>query len=248
MSDSKHLFIGILLGAVILLTALYVVPSIGFISKITENSLIGSGDITQFSLLVISLILAYYLSGKKLHSYGFKSTAIKNLARPILVSILSVVLFFITINILMAITGLNPDELGGSGLTDKSGDSGLNKSIPNFLITVALFASICEEIFYRGLIYSFLEPLKKYSFRFFKSYISLPVTICGLMFGLGHLCLLGKMHYVVVIGIIISATLLGFIAGYYREKSGSILPAIAAHITFNLVAFGIPTIMKSAME
>ena len=238
MSDSKHLFIGILLGAVILLTALYVVPSIGFISNITEDSPIGSGDITQLTLLIVSLILAYYLSCGKLYSYGFKLTAIKNLIRPILISILSVVLFFITMNILMATIGLQPDELGGSGM---------DKSIPNFLITIALFASICEEIFYRGLIYSFLEPLKKYSFRFFKSYISLPVTICGLMFGLGHLCLLGKMHYVVVIGIIISATLLGFIAGYYREKTGSILPAIAAHITFNLVAFGIPTIMMSAM-
>jgi len=53
------------------------------------------------------------------------------------------------------------------------------------------------------------------------------------------------MSYVIVISIVVSATLLGFIAGYYREKTGSLLPAIAAHITFNIVAFGIPTIMTS---
>ncbi len=236
MNNSLRLIAGVIFGAVIFLTALYVIPSIGFISALTDNSPIGNGDITQFTLLVISLILAYYLSGKNLSSYGFKITGFKFILKPILISILSVILFFIMMNIMMAVTGLKPDELGGTGL---------NKSIPNFLITVALLASICEEIFYRGLIYGFLEPLKKYRFRFFKSYISLPVTVCALMFGLGHLCLLSKMSYVIVISIIVSATLLGFIAGYYREKTGSILPAIAAHITFNLVAFGIPTIITS---
>ena len=237
MNNSLRLITGVIFGAIIFLTALYVIPSIGFISTFTDNSPIGNGDITQFTLLGISLILAYYLSGKNLTLYGFKLTGIKYLIKPILISVFSVIIFFVVMNIMMAVTGLKPDELGGSGL---------DKSILNFLITVALFASICEEIFYRGLIYSFLEPLKKYRFRFFKSYISLPVTVCALMFGLGHLCLLGKMSYVIVISIVVSATLLGFIAGYYREKTGSILPAIAAHITFNLVAFGIPTIMMSA--
>ncbi|MCP4703416.1 MAG: CPBP family intramembrane metalloprotease [candidate division Zixibacteria bacterium] len=239
MCNSMRLLIGIIIWATILAIALYVVPSIGFVSTFIDNSLIGSGDITQFTLLVVSLVLAYYLSGNNLVSYGFKLTNIKNLFRPIIISIGAVVLFFISMNILMVSLGLNPEEMGGSGL---------DKSIPNFLITVALFASICEEIFYRGLLFGFLEPLNKYRFRFFKSEISLPVTICALMFGVGHLCLLGKMNYVIVVSIIVSATLLGLIAGYYREKTGSLLPAIAAHITFNLVAFGIPTIMMSVME
>ncbi|HHI03694.1 MAG TPA: CPBP family intramembrane metalloprotease [candidate division Zixibacteria bacterium] len=236
MSNSLRLIIGIVLGAFIFLLALYVVPSIRFISAITKHPSIGNGEITQLTLLVVSLILAYYLSGKNLSSYGFKLIGFEFMLKPILISVLSVILFFVMMNIMMAITGLKPDELGGSGL---------DKSILNFLITVALFASICEEIFYRGLIYSFLEPFKKHRFRFFKSYISLPVTVCALMFGLGHLCLLGSMSYVIVISIVVSATLLGFIAGYYREKTGSLLPAIAAHITFNIVAFGIPTIMTS---
>ncbi|MCP4633874.1 MAG: hypothetical protein GY855_13185, partial [candidate division Zixibacteria bacterium] len=160
MSNLMRLLIGITLGATILLTALYVVPSITFISNFIDNTPIGSGDITQFTLLVVSLILAYYLSGKNLGSYGFKLTDIKNLFRPIIISIGAVVLFFISMNILMVSLGFNPEEMGGSGL---------DKSISNFLITVALFASICEEIFYRGLLFGFLEPLNKYRFRFFKS-------------------------------------------------------------------------------
>jgi len=139
-------------------------------------------------------------------------------------------------NISMVLLGISPSEIRGSGL---------DKSAPNFLITVAFFASICEEIFYRGLIYSFLAPLAALRFKFFKIYVSLPVAVSGLMFGLGHLCLLGRMNLAMVNGILISATLLGFIAGYYREKTGSLLPAIAAHITFNLVGFGIPMILMS---
>lgn len=237
MNNSIRLISGVIMAGVIFLTALYLIPSIGFIETLTDTSPIGGGDITQFSLLVISLILAYYLSGKKLSDYGFRPTGIKYLVKPIFISVLSVILFFIMMNIMMAVTGLNPDEMDGSGM---------NKSIPNFLITIALFASMCEEIFYRGLIYGFLQPLKIYRFRFFKIDISLPVAVCAVMFGLGHLCLLGIMNFVIVVSIVVSATLLGFIAGYYREKSGSIFPAIAAHITFNLVAFGIPTIMMSA--
>ena len=133
-------------------------------------------------------------------------------------------------------TGVAPDKLGGSGM---------EKSILNFLMTIVIIASTCEEIFYRGLIYGYLAPLKKYGFNLFRAFISLPVIVCGLMFGLGHFCLIGQMNKIIVISIVISATLLGLIAGYYREKSGSILPAIIAHMTFNIVAFGFPTIMSS---
>jgi hypothetical protein len=111
------------------------------------------------------------------------------------------------------------------------------------IISIWLIASTCEEIFYRGLILSFLAPLKEYGFKLFRSHISVPVIVSAIGFGLGHLCLLNQMESIIVVGIVISATLLGFIAGYFREKTGSLVPAIAAHLTFNIVGFAIGSLL-----
>jgi membrane protease YdiL (CAAX protease family) len=48
-----------------------------------------------------------------------------------------------------------------------------------------------------------------------------------------------------LIGILISTTVMGFIGGYYRERSGSLLPAIAAHMTFNVVGTTVPMLLNA---
>jgi membrane protease YdiL (CAAX protease family) len=126
------------------------------------------------------------------------------------------------------------------------GDEGgpaMSKGLLNFVLTVVILASICEEIFNRGLVQGFLSPLKDKGVKLGKVHISLPVTICGLLFGLGHLCLLGNMDSRVVVLIVISATALGFVAGYFREKTDSLMPAIAVHMTFNIVSGVIPRLL-----
>jgi membrane protease YdiL (CAAX protease family) len=45
-----------------------------------------------------------------------------------------------------------------------------------------------------------------------------------------------------------TATILGFIAGYFREKTGSIVPAIVAHFVFNVVGAGIPMLGMLVMS
>lgn len=235
MKDYIRLTSGIVMAIVIFLLALWVVPFIGFISAAIESSPISYGEVTQITLLIASLILIRVFSKGDFISYGFRLVGLKKLIKSALISITAVILFFIVLNIIMMATGIAADKLG---------DSGIEKSTINFLVTIVIIASTCEEIFYRGLIYGYMAPLKKYGFNFIRAYISLPVIVCGLMFGLGHFCLIGQMNKIIVISIVISATLLGLIAGYYREKSGSILPAIVAHMTFNIVAFGLPTIMS----
>ena len=47
-----------------------------------------------------------------------------------------------------------------------------------------------------------------------------------------------------LIAILVSTTVLGFIAGYYREKTGSLLPAISAHTTFNIVGTLTPVVVN----
>jgi membrane protease YdiL (CAAX protease family) len=233
MKSTVRLLLAIIMGACIYYLAVYVIPSLSLFEGLLKSSWISNGDITQITLLVISLILIYIFSKGNLSTYGFKSIKIKQLIKPVLISIPTVFLLMVMAGLVIGISGSIPE---GGNATMKGG---MLKTI----ISVWLIASTCEEIFYRGLILSFLASLKKYGFKLFRSHISVPVTVSALGFGLGHLCLLNRMNSVIVINLVILAIALGFIAGYYREKTGSLIPAIAAHMTFNIVGFMIPELL-----
>lgn len=235
MNNATRLVLTVALGAAIYVFALFLMPSLGLFEGLLKTSWVERGDITQVTLLLISLILIFIFSKGDLSSYGFKATKIKHIVKPALLSIPVVFLMFILTGIMMGISGSRPE----------SGSVPLGGGMLKTIISVWLIASTTEEIFYRGLLMGLLAPLQNLGFRLFKSHISVPVTVCALGFGLGHLCLLGNMQNIIVISIVITSTLLGFIAGYYREKTGSLLPAIAAHMMFNIVGFTIPMLLMT---
>ena len=72
------------------------------------------------------------------------------------------------------------------------------------------------------------EHLRDTGVRVLGKRISLPVIACAVMFGLGHLCLLGMMPPLVVANIVLATTACGFVAGYFRETTGSLIPAIVS--------------------
>ena len=117
--------------------------------------------------------------------------------------------------------------------------------LPQTVLFVWIIASICEEVFYRGLLQGVLDPLRKYGVRVLGVRFTAPVALCAVAFGLGHLCLRGMVPTPMLIAILISTTALGFIAGYFREKTGSLVPAIAAHMTFNVVGTLMPLLVRS---
>jgi len=237
MKDCLRLIYGILMAAAIYFIALMLIPQFSFFNSSKETySWFGTGEITQISFLIISLILIAVLGKGNFSEYGLKSTKFKEIIKPIPISA-AVALLVIILNIMMMMMISKPENPGEH--------PGMDKNLLETFLTVWILASICEEIFYRGLILSFLSPLKKHGIMLFKKYLSIPVIISGLLFGIGHLCLLGKMNPVIVVNIVISASLLGLIAGYYREKSGSLLPAIVSHITFNVIGTMIPFILTS---
>jgi len=221
------------MGGCIYYLSLYVIPSFILPEGLMKPSWISKGDITQISLLVLSLVLIYLLSKGNLSTYGFSPVKIKQLIKPVLISI-PVPLVMIIVTIIMTII---------TGIIPKGEHPAAKYGVVKTIISIWLLASTCEEIFNRGLILSFLAPLKEYGFKLFGSHISLPVTISAIGFGLGHLCLLNQMGSTIVTGIVVSAILLGFIAGYFREKTGSLVPAIAAHMTFNIVGFTISSLL-----
>jgi membrane protease YdiL (CAAX protease family) len=102
------------------------------------------------------------------------------------------------------------------------------------ILFVWVVASICEEVFARGLLQGLLSAWSKRGIRLFgRWFIGLPAWISGLLFGLGHLVLWPMMGPMTIL-ICISATLLGIVAGTYRQATGSLIPAILVHLLFNV--------------
>lgn len=235
MKDGTRLTLGIGMGAAIYFFALMLVPSIGFIRDFTKShgSWISPGEVTQVTFLFVSLLLMAVLGRKDRTRYGFNTASLGHVLKPVLIVAL-VTIAFIASNIILTMMSKPPSP----GQEHPAMGGGLLKTV----LSVLILASTAEEVFYRGLLQGFLDPLKERGFKFFKAHISLPNTVCALGFGLGHLCLLGRMNTRMVISIVIHTAITGFIAGYYREKSRSLIPAVAAHMAANVFGAIIPII------
>ena len=99
------------------------------------------------------------------------------------------------------------------------------------IVFVWIYASICEEVFTRGLLQSFLSPLAGYGIKLSKRLrLSLPVLFSGLFFGMMHVVAINRLGP----SVIVFASALGIVAGYYREKTESLIPAIIIHAFFNI--------------
>jgi membrane protease YdiL (CAAX protease family) len=110
---------------------------------------------------------------------------------------------------------------------------------------VWLYASISEEIFTRGLIQGFLAPLARYNVLISGVRISLPVFVGALFFGLMHAAILTTgASLLPVICYVMFAMVLGLIAGYYRERTGSLIPAITVHIFGNIGGYCMAILLK----
>ena len=223
--------------AKILLTGL--VPKISFIKKLVDSvGWLSSSHIVQFSMLIIAILLIIIIGKGKFSNFGFKGAPVKTVLKSVFLSFGVSLVLFLTFGIYMKITS----SVASSGV------SFLEGSFLSSIILVWIIASSVEEIFYRGFLQTFLEPLKAIGLKLGKVYLSLPVILAALMFGFMHLCLKGMLPWVMVRFIILNATILGMIAGYYREKTGSLIPAYFVHLTFNIVGMMIPQIMMMVMK
>ncbi|MCK4663714.1 MAG: CPBP family intramembrane metalloprotease [Bacteroidales bacterium] len=236
-----RIIISIILGLLVFILSRY-------FADITTNNLpniikpenhLGKNFIFKLFMLILSVIIILLLNGGKLYSYGFNKGKNVNYARIIWISfILSIICLVIVIilNIFyFVITKTEPKGFDAAPFYQT-------------IIFVWLWSSICEEVLSRGLIQGFLEPLVKFKIYVFKKNISLPVFVAALFFSCMHLSLLKTgMSLSLVIGILISTFILGIIAGYYREKTGSLIPAILCHIVFN-IGGSLPIIIKYLIE
>jgi len=172
--------------------------------------------ITHTFMWIFSILIIIILAKGKIGEYGFTRGRFgltgKIFLWAIPMAILSVMGFFAS----------------RSGQNVKGG---LELSHLQSIIFVWIYASTCEEIFTRGLLQSFLSPLSGYGFNLSKKLrLSLPVLFSGLYFGMMHIVAIDRIGPPVIL----FASALGIIAGYYREKTESLIPAIIIHALFNV--------------
>ena len=216
-----------------------IVPKIDFIKKLVDSvDWLKSPHIVQFSMLIIAILLIIIIGKSKFSAFGFKGAPLKVVLKSILLAFGVSLVLFLANGIYMRIT---------SSITSSQAPF-LEGSFLSRIILVWIIASSVEEIFYRGFLQTYLEPLKDIGLKLGKVYLSLPVILTALMFGFMHLCLKGMLPWVMVRFIILNATILGLIAGYYREKTGSLIPAYFVHLTFNVVGMGLPQILMMVMK
>jgi membrane protease YdiL (CAAX protease family) len=211
------------LGAVILGIIILVVSSIIAIMGIglmgSTDSMFGIAFLTHTGMLALSVLIAYFLTKGNLSEYRFKIPSEIQWGRIILLGLsLGVIIAFIRILLAEGAVGNFEDNI----------------SI-EIILGIWIYASIAEEVFTRGLIQGYLNTYTESGIRLSSVFLSIPVLVGAFFFGFMHLATLTLgLDIITVIATVISAIFVGIIAGYYCEKTGSLLPAILIHTLFNI--------------
>jgi membrane protease YdiL (CAAX protease family) len=204
----------LLMGAAIAIAG---IGAPGFLGMPAEGWL-PSSFITHTIMLATSLLMMWYLSRGALSSFGFKRGSFRMTLTILLwaipTSALSVLQF------VASRSGAPVQEM-------------VSLSKVQVVLFVWIYASVGEEIFVRGLLQGYLNPLERHKITLVGKSLSVPVLFCALFFGAMHVVLWPKMGPLALVPMSL-ATLLGVVTGYYREKSGSLLPAILIHALFNI--------------
>ena len=195
----------------------------GKIVDLNINILPGS-FITHTLMLVLSIIAISFFKDQV--KYKFAWPKIKRIFKPLLFGLLTPIVTNLLMTVINKTAGL---ETGSHPL--------INKISPWQLIVFVLFyASIAEELLFRGFLLNILKPLKAKGIAILKRRLSLSVIISGLAFGLAHLILLASgTEASYVMKVVVFTSLLGIIAGYYQEKFDNNAYAIIVHMSGNLV-------------
>ena len=115
-----------------------------------------------------------------------------------------------------------------------------------FFVVIVLFASIGEEMLFRGFLQNILDNALLLAIDLGWFSITGGAIVSAIVFGIIHVAPAKQMGSSVPV-LVISAAVLGLIAGIFLTFSGSIILPIVVHIEFNLVGFILGT-RKSQKE
>ncbi len=218
MKNNKRIIYGILLTIVVF--------AISTVLGRTLNLNIGFipfSFITHSLMLILSVSLIYGL--KKYVNYKISFPRFKEVLKPILFGLITTIIINIFMTIIITALG---EEIENHIVLTKM-------SPTQIFVFVFIYASIAEELLFRGFLMNILKPLKSKGLTIFKRNISLPVIISGVAFGFGHLILITTGASIFfLIRVVVFTTTLGLIAGYYQEKYDNNAFAIIVHMSGNI--------------
>jgi membrane protease YdiL (CAAX protease family) len=108
-------------------------------------------------------------------------------------------------------------------------------SIPQMILFVWISSSIIEEVFTRGFLQGHVSVLGGSYVKLLFFRVELPVLISALFFASMHfVLLLTGVDAITMLVIFLFTFSLGLLAGYLRAKTGSLIPAIVAHVLANI--------------
>jgi membrane protease YdiL (CAAX protease family) len=187
--------------------------------SISEDSFVPSSFFTHTFMWFLSVVAIYFLTKGKIGEYGFTRGKYRLTPR---------IFLWVLPTAILSVLGFIGSRLSGE-VAEVNGLIYLQD-----IMFIWIYSSISEEIFTRGLLQSFLSPMTKYGFVLAKKWrISLPVLFSGLYFGAMHIVLVKRMGPAVLM-VMTMAAFLGIVAGYHREKTESLIPAIIIHALFNV--------------
>ena len=199
-----------------LLILFFILISSSIINEVIVSNFqfLPSGFFTQFSFILFSLVLIKF--------YNFEIKYF--LSIPQFFKIIPFI-FILIFCILFILDVIIPNS-----------DSGSILNIPvKELVTILLINCFGEEFLFRGFLQNYYSDFKKYQFDLFKTKISYPVFISGLLFGLMHFAIMSTgVDFISALKIVISATCVGLFSGYYYEKYNTLFAPIIIHFTCNL--------------
>jgi len=235
----KNLFINVisavLIGAsVFLLSSFIAKPISDVIYNHIELDFYSRSYFIKFFILLFSILVILIINKGKLSNYGFqKGKNVKYLPLTLKVSGICIAAYIFGTILFMGILNKIFPTGNSTGFSQP-------KSILQIILAVWVWSSFCEEVLLRGLVQSFMQKFTH--IKLFR--LSVPVIVSGLLFGAIHLSLLkAHMGLWFVLFIVFNTSVIGLMAAYYREKSGSLIPAFWVHFIANVVG-SLPLIIK----
>lgn len=220
MNNKKRSIYGFGLTVLIYLLAIAIGKNVHL-----NNEFIVDSVVFQSCILLASISAIFLL--KNSVNYRIAWPRIRHILKPIVFAIGATVVISILTAVATKLLGQKPE---GHPLL-------LEMSPLQVFIFVFIYASIAEELLFRGFLMNIMSPLKEMGITLFKRKISLPVIVSAVLFGLAHLILIvSGAELFFLIRVVLFATILGLLAGYYQEKYTNNAYAIIVHMSANSLA------------
>ncbi len=223
MKNFEQIIYGMTLAIVIFLLS-------NIIGRVIDLNIdfLGNAFYTYSTMLLLSVLTLFIL--KKHVDYKISLPNLKKLLKPIVFGFCASFIVNVSISLIIIISG---NKIEGMEI--------ITKMTPfEVIIFIFIYASVVEEILFRGFLLNILKPMNAYGIMLFVRKICFPVIISAIMFGSSHLILITTgAGFLLLLKTIIFTTIIGLVAGYYQEKYNNNAYAIAVHMSGNLlVVFG----------